>query len=49
MIFRACPVPPYASNADNARYVYADGSLNSNYAYNGNRGVRPDLVENATE
>ena len=39
---------PYASNAYYARYVNTDGSLNNN-AYNGNNGVRPDLVENATE
>lgn len=49
MIFRVCPVTPYASNAHSARIVYTDGSLNNNNAYNGNNGVRPDLVENATE
>lgn len=36
-------------NANNARNVNTDGSLNNNNAYNGNNGVRPDLVENATE
>ena len=34
-------ITPYASNANNARYVYTDGSLNSYNACNGNRGVRP--------
>ena len=49
MIFRVCPVTPNAGNAGYARYVSADGSLGSDSAYNGNFGVRPDLVENATE
>lgn len=49
MIFRVCPVTPCAGNAYNARNVNSDGSLNNNNAYNGNNGVRPDLVENATE
>lgn len=49
MIFREWPVTPYAGNAYNARNVNTDGSLNNNNAYNGNNGVRPDLVENATE
>ena len=40
---------PYAGNANDVRYVYSDGSLSNNNAYNGNNGVRPDLVENATE
>mgnify|MGYP006898724039 CR=1 FL=1 len=34
-------VTPYAGNADNARNVNTDGSLNLNHAYGGNRGVRP--------
>ena len=49
MIFRVCPVTPNAGNAYPARNVNTDGSLNNNNAYNGNNGVRPDLVENATE
>lgn len=49
MIFRECPVTPYASYADIARFVYTDGSLHNYDAYRGIRGVRPDLVENATE
>lgn len=40
---------PYAGNAYNARNVNSDGSLSNNNAYNGYYGVRPDLVENATE
>lgn len=40
---------PYAGNANYVRYVNSDGSLSNNNAYNGNNGVRPDLVENATE
>lgn len=32
---------PYAGYADNARYVYSDGGLGSNYAYYGSYGVRP--------
>ena len=42
-------ITPYASYANIARNVNTDGSLNNNNAYNGNNGVRPDLVENATE
>ena len=38
-----------AGNANNVRNVNSDGSLSNNNAYNGNNGVRPDLVENATE
>lgn len=34
-------VTPDAGNANNARYVYTDGSLNDNYADNGYYGVRP--------
>lgn len=34
-------ITPYAGNSYNARYVHTDGTLNSNYAYNGRRGVRP--------
>ena len=49
MIFRVWPVTPYASNAYNARYVNTDGSLGHISACSGLRGVRPDLVENATE
>ena len=49
MLFRVCPVTPNASDANYARSVSTDGSLNNNNAYNGNNGVRPDLVENATE
>lgn len=40
---------PNASYANNARNVGADGSLNNGNAYGGDSGVRPDLVENATE
>lgn len=40
---------PNAGNANNVRNVNSDGSLRSDSAYNGNNGVRPDLVENATE
>lgn len=49
MIFRVCPVTPYAAYADSARFVYTDGSLLYYSAYGGSFGVRPDLVENATE
>lgn len=49
MIFREWPVTPYAGNAYYARNVGAGGRLNYHGAYNGNYGVRPDLVENATE
>ena len=41
MIFRACPVTPYAGNAYNARNVNTDGSLNNNNAYNA-RNVNTD-------
>ena len=40
---------PNAANENNVRNVNSDGSLSNNNAYNGNNGVRPDLVENATE
>lgn len=40
---------PNSANANNARNVNSDGSLNNNNAYNGNRGVRPALVETVTE
>lgn len=40
---------PNAGNANNVRNVNSDGSLGNNTAYNGSHGVRPDLVENATE
>ena len=40
---------PKAGHANNVRNVNSDGSLSNNNAYNGNNGVRPDLVENATE
>ena len=40
---------PNAGDAYYVRLVYSDGSLDWNNAYNGNNGVRPDLVENATE
>ena len=40
---------PNAGNANNVRNINSDGGLSWNYAYNGGRGVRPDLVENATE
>lgn len=46
---RERPVTPNAGNANYARNVNTDGSLNNNNAYNGNNGVRPDLVENVTE
>jgi hypothetical protein len=39
---------PNAGNSNNARNVNTDGTLNNN-AYNGNNGVRPDLVEIVTE
>ena len=41
--------PPNAGNANNVRNVNSDGGLSNNNAYNGNNGVRPDLVENVTE
>lgn len=34
-------VSPSAGNAGDARYVGTDGSLNGDYAYNGDGGVRP--------
>lgn len=34
-------ITPNASNADRARIVGTDGSLDGLYAYRGNRGVRP--------
>jgi len=40
---------PNAGNSNNARIVNTDGSLSNNNAYNGNNGVRPDLVEIVTE
>ena len=40
---------PYAGNAHSVRYVSSDGSLSRDYAYSGDLGGRPDLVENATE
>lgn len=40
---------PNAGNANNVRYVHSDGSLSYSNAYDGVNGVRPDLVENATE
>lgn len=46
---RERPVTPNAGNANYARNVNTDGSLNNNRAYNGNNGVRLDLVENVTE
>ena len=49
MIFRVCPVTPNASYAGYARVVNTGGSRDYNYACNGYHGVRPDLVENATE
>ena len=49
MIFRVCPVTPYAGDASNARRVGTGGSLGCSGAYLGTYGVRPDLVENATE
>lgn len=49
MVFRVWPVTPNAGSASNARYVGTGGSLNNGIAYYGNYGVRPDLVENATE
>ena len=36
---------PYASNSNSVRYVYSDGSLYYNNAYNGLDGVRPASVE----
>lgn len=45
-----CPLrSPNSSNANNARNVNLDGSLNNNNAYNGNRGVRPASVETEIE
>lgn len=49
MIFRVWPVTPNASFANNARSVNTDGSPYNGNAYRGHIGVRPDLVENATE
>ena len=46
---RERPVTPNAGNANNARNVNTDGSLNNDDAYYGYYGVRPDLVENVTE
>lgn len=40
---------PNAGNANNVRNVNSDGGLDGGYAYGGAGGVRPDLVENATE
>lgn len=40
---------PNAGNANNVRNVNSDGGLGDSNAYNGLGGVRPDLVENATE
>lgn len=40
---------PDAGNAYYARLVNSDGSLDNRDAYNGNNGVRPDLVENGTD
>ena len=40
---------PERGNANNVRNVNSDGNLNNNNAWNGNNGVRPDLVENVTE
>ena len=34
-------VTPYAGDADSARIVYTDGSLDNDLAYRGNNGVRP--------
>lgn len=40
---------PNAGNAHDVRYVNSGGSLDWSDAYYGYDGVRPDLVENATE
>ena len=40
---------PHAGHANGVRYVDSDGSLDWDFAYGGGSGVRPDLVENATE
>lgn len=40
---------PNAGDANGVRGVNSDGSLSNNNAYDGHYGVRPDLVENATE
>ena len=40
---------PNAGNANNVRNVNSDGGLGWGNACNGSNGVRPDLVENATE
>lgn len=40
---------PNAGNANNVRNVISDGGLHWGNAYHGYYGVRPDLVENATE
>lgn len=42
-------ITPSAGYAGYARIVYSDGSLNNRYDWGGYCGVRPDLVENATE
>ena len=36
-------ITPYAGSANYARSVYTDGSLGSDYAWRGDRGVRPAL------
>lgn len=36
-------ITPHAGNAYYVRYVYSDGNLNYNYAWNGHYGVRPAL------
>lgn len=37
-----------AGSANNARRVSADGTLDGNYAYNGNYGLRPASMDRPT-
>ena len=40
---------PNATNSYNVRNVNTSGAENNNNAYNGNNGLRPALVDTATE
>lgn len=42
-------ITPNAGYANRVRCVYSGGGLDWDFAYYGFNGVRPDLVENATE
>lgn len=37
-----------AGSAGSARIVYTDGTLDGNYAYNGNNGLRPASMDRPT-